>query len=601
MDAELTSPTSPTSLALGVSASISGRRWIWREPEPRISQAIAQRLATPELLGRLLALRGQDADHVQDFLEPTLRALMPDPSRLADMDRAAARLADAVLRGETVAVFGDYDVDGACSGAIMARVLRQLGCTVLSYVPDRMTEGYGPNAAALSTLWDRGATLIVLVDCGTAAAPVLATLEGRADCVVLDHHASQGDLPSVVAVVNPNRPDDTSDLRHLCAAGVAFMAAVALQRELRKRGFFANHPEPDLRGLLDLVALATVCDVMPLRGLNRAFVTLGLKVLAKRERLGLASLLDVAKVYETPSAMSLGWALGPRINAAGRISEADLGLRLLLSDDPLEARSLAATLDSINRTRQTVEADILDSAMDEAERQLAAGHAAVLVAGAQWHVGVVGIVAGRIKERFNRPACVAARMDGMAKGSGRSIPGLDLGAAIIAARAHGLLTHGGGHAMAAGFGLHERDLEAFHAFLDERLAAARDLPSAADLEVEGAVSVPGCTLALAEQLNRLAPFGAGNAEPVLVIPRVRVGFAERIGREGNTLRVFLDGEDGGRLKSVLFRAGDSNLAHKLLSRDGALLHVAGHLRAESWQGRVSLGFTIVDAAIPQPA
>ena len=588
-------------LALGVSASISGRRWTWREPEPRIAQAITQRLAAPELLGRLLALRGQDAEHVQDFLEPTLRALMPDPSCLTDMDRAAARLADAVQRGETVAVFGDYDVDGACSGALMARVLRQLGCEVISYVPDRMTEGYGPNAIALNSLWDRGASLIVLVDCGTAAASVLATLEGRAECVVLDHHASQGDLPRVAAVVNPNRPDDTSDLRHLCAAGVAFMAAVALQRELRRRGFFASHQEPDLRGLLDLVALATVCDVMPLRGLNRAFVTTGLKVLAKRERPGLAALLDAAKVQETPTAMSLGWALGPRINAAGRISDADIGLRLLLTEDPLEARSLAATLDSINRTRQTVEADILFDAMEEAEQQLAAGHAAVLVSGAQWHVGVVGIVAGRIKERFNRPACVAARMDGMAKGSGRSVPGLDLGNAIIAARAHGLLTQGGGHAMAAGFGLHERDLPAFHAFLDERLAAARDLPGAADLEVEGAMPIRGCTLELAEQLNRLAPFGSGNNEPVLVLPRVRAGFAERIGKEGNTVRAFLEGEDGGRLKSVLFRAGDTDLAKALLARDGALMHVAGNLRAESWQGRVSLGFTIIDAAIAEPA
>ena len=601
MDAELTSSGSENTLALGVGNSLSGRRWTWREPEPRLAHAIAQRLNAPDLVGRLLALRGVSLDKVQDFLEPTLRALLPDPSTLTDMDAAAERLADAVQRSETVAVFGDYDVDGACSASLMALVLRELGCTVIPYVPDRMTEGYGPNPSALRTLLAQDATLVVFVDCGTAAAETLKVLDGQADAVVLDHHASQGDLPRVKALVNPNRPDDTSDLRHLCAAGVAFMAAVALNRTLRRRGFFATRTEPDLRRLLDLVALATVCDVMPLRGLNRAFVSVGLKVLARRERLGLSALLDAAQIKETPTAMSLGWGLGPRINAGGRISESDLGVRLLLSTDPAEARNLAATLDSINRTRQTVEADILDAAMFEAHRQIDAGHATVLVFGAQWHPGVVGIVAGRIKERFNRPSCVAALADGMAKGSGRSVPGIDLGAAIIAAKAHGLLTQGGGHTMAAGFTLHERDLSAFHEFLDDRLGHARELPGAADLDVEGAVSITGCSLELAEQIQRLAPFGAGNPEPVLVLPRVRVGFAERIGREGNTLRVFLEGEGSGRLKSVLFRAGESDLAKTLLARDGAALHVAGTLRPESWQGRVSLGFTIVDAAIAQPA
>ncbi len=590
-----------SGIALGVSASLSGRRWLWREAEARTAQAIAQKLSAPEILGRLLALRGQSVETAQDFLEPTLRALMPDPSRFIDMDAAAERLAHAVTHGETVAVFGDYDVDGASSGALTALVLRQLGCTVLPYVPDRMAEGYGPNAPALIGLAARGATLIVCVDCGTAAATVLASVAGQADVIVLDHHASQGDLPRVVAVVNPNRPDDTSGLRFLCAAGVAFMAAVALHRTLRRQGFFATRPEPDLKQLLDLVALATVCDVMPLIGLNRAFVTAGLRVLARRERPGLAALLEAAKVNEMPTAMSLGWALGPRINAAGRISEADLGLRLLLTDDPLEARNLAAQLDSINRTRQTVEADMLDAAMAEAEAQIAGGHATVLVAGAQWHPGVVGIVAGRIKERFNRPACVAGSDSGMAKGSGRSVPGIDLGAAIIAARAHGILLTGGGHAMAAGFGLREDRLADFHAFLDERLQAAALLPGAADLDVEGSVSIAGATLELAEQLSRLAPFGAGNAEPVLVLPRVRANFAERIGKEGNTLRVFLEGEGTGRLKSVLFRAGETPLAKALLARDGAVFHVAGHVRAESWQGRTSLGFNIVDAAIAVPA
>lgn len=587
---------------LGVASSLSGRRWVWREAEERIGQGIAQRLDLPEIVGRLIAARGIDADAAANFLEPTLRALMPDPSTLQDMDAAAARLADAVRRGETVGVFGDYDVDGACSGAVITLLLRRLGCTVLPYVPDRMAEGYGPNAPALAGLVARGATLIVCVDCGTAAADVLATLEGRADVIVLDHHAAQGALPRVAAMVNPNRPDCESGLRMLCAAGVAFMTAVATHRVLRRAGFFAQRSEPDLRELLDLVALATVCDVMPLVGLNRAFVTTGLRVLERRGRPGLAALLDVAKVVGTPNAMSLGWALGPRINAAGRISEADLGLRLLLSEDSLDARSLAATLDSVNRTRQTVEAEMMDIAMAQAKAQIEAGHPSVLVAGAQWHAGVVGIVAGRIKERFNRPACVAAIADGMVKGSGRSVPGIDLGAAVIAARAHGMLTSGGGHAMAAGFGLPESGIAAFHAFLDERLAGAALLPAAADLRIEGTLAVPGCTVELAQQIGRLAPFGPANEEPTLVLSRVRVAHAERIGAEGKTLRVFLEGEGGGaRLKSVMFRAGDGPLATTLLARDGVPLHVAGHLRAEAWNGRVTAGFMIVDAALVHPA
>ncbi len=580
---------------LGGGTSLSGRRWVWRESELLLAQAIAQKLELPEILGRLLAARCKP-ELAADFLDPSLRALMPDPSCMVDMDAAATRLARAVTTCETVGVFGDYDVDGACSGAVMATGLRQLGCRVLTHVPHRMTEGYGPNAPALAGLAAQGASLIVCVDCGTAAADILATLEGHADVIVLDHHASQGAMPRVVAVVNPNRPDCGSGLRMLCAAGVAFMAMVATHRMLRRTGFFANRPEPDLKLMLDLVALATVCDVMPLIGLNRAFVTAGLKVLSKRGRPGLAALLDVARVTEFPTAMSLGWALGPRINAAGRISEADIGLRLLLAEEELEARSLAATLDSINRTRQTVEAKMLDAAMAQAQVQIEAGHPTVVVAGPEWHAGVVGIVAGRIKERFNRPACVAALADGMAKGSGRSVPGVDLGAAIIAARAHGLLTSGGGHAMAAGFALPAHDIEAFHSFLDERLQAAALLPKAADLRVEGAMALSGCSLDLAQQLHRLAPFGPGNEEPMIVLPRTRVTRAERIGAEGNTLRVFLEGEGGARLKSVLFRAGETRLAQALLARDGAMFHVAGHLRAESWNGRVSVGFTIVDAA-----
>ena len=586
-----------TAPVLGVSRSLTGRRWIWREAEERIGLGIAQRLGLPEILGRLLAVRGIDADAAAHYLDPTLRALLPDPSLLMDMDAAAARITEAVRAGETVAVFGDYDVDGACAGALLASLLRELGCVVLPYVPDRLVEGYGPNRAALDSLIARGATLIVCVDCGTAAGEILCALDGAVDVVVLDHHKAEGPPPAVVATVNPNRLDCTSGLRMLCAAAIAFLTAVATVRALRRSGFFAARAEPNLMALLDLVALATVCDVMPLVGLNRALVTQGLRVLARRERPGIAALLEVAQVNGRPTALTLGFALGPRINAAGRISEADLGLRLLLCEDPVEARGLAATLDALNRQRQQVEAGMLETALQAAEAQLAAGHAAVLVSGVQWHPGVVGIVAGRIKERFNRPACVAGIADGIAKGSGRSLPGLDLGAAIIAARQGGILLTGGGHAMAAGFSLAEERLGAFHAFLDDRLSAAAALPSAADLAVEGTLAIPGCTTEMAMHLARLAPFGSGNEEPVLILPRARVVRADRVGREATTIRAFVEGEDGGvRLKAVMFRAREGALANALLGSGQVPLHLAGHLRAEEWNGTTSASFVITDAA-----
>ncbi|MBV9783612.1 MAG: single-stranded-DNA-specific exonuclease RecJ [Acidisphaera sp.] len=585
---------------LGVTSSLTRRRWIRRAGEDRIGLGIAQRLGVPEIVGRLMAGRGIGIDAAADFLGPTLRALLPDPSVLADMDRAAVRLAAAVRSGETVAVFGDYDVDGACSAALIARFLRSLGCPVLSHVPDRMAEGYGPNAPALLSLVARGAGLIVCVDCGTAAAEAFSAIAGRAEIVVLDHHKAEGPPPAVLATVNPNRLDCGSGLRGLCATGVAFLAAVSTVRVLRLQGFFAAGREPDLLGMLDLVALATVCDMMPLTGLNRAFVAQGLKVMARRARPGIAALLAVAqgpdRAEERPTATTLGFGLGPRINAAGRISEADLGLRLLLCDDPEEARALAAALDTVNRERRQVEADMLEPALAAAAEQAAAGHAALLIGGRSWHQGVVGIVAGRIKERFNRPACVAALADGTAKGSGRSVVGHDLGAAVIAARQSGLLLTGGGHAMAAGFSLREGAVDEFHCFLDERLAAAAALPGAADLQVEGSLAVAGATADLAQTLARLGPFGNGNEEPIFVLPHVRVVRAERVGREAATVRAFLEGEGGGRLKAMLFRAREPALAEALLERTGATLHVAGHLRAESWNGGTSSCFVIADAA-----
>lgn len=582
---------------LGVGRSLAGRRWVWRVGEDRVGLGIAQRMGVPEIVGRLLAARGVGIEAACDFLDPTLRVLLPDPSVLTDMDAAADRLARAAMLGETVGVFGDYDVDGACSAALMTTLMRDLGCTVHTHVPDRMTEGYGPNAPALRGLAERGASLIVCVDCGTAAAEALDAVRGVADVIVLDHHKSEGPPPPVLATVNPNRLDDQSGLGALCAAGVTFLTAVATLRALRRHGFFAQRAAPDLLGLLDLVALATVCDMMPLTGVNRALVCQGLKVMGRRARPGIAALLDVAQTRDRPSAFTCGFGLGPRINAAGRISEADLGLRLLLAQDPAEAVALATLLDSVNRQRQEVEASVLEAAFQAAETQAAAGHAAMLICGAGWHPGVVGIVAGRIKERYNRPTCVAGIADAVAKGSGRSVAGIDLGGAVIAARQAGILTTGGGHSMAAGFSLEAARIEAFHAFLNERLAAASALPSAADLAVEGTLAVGGATTELAQHLGRLAPFGTGNEEPMLVLQRARVLRADRVGREANAIRTFVEGEAGGpRLKAMLFRARDGALAEALLGRSGMPLHLAGHLRAEEWNGSVNPGFIISDAA-----
>lgn len=596
-------PEAAPALVLDVDKSAGGRRWIWRsqalsDDGLREGLALAQRADLPDLLGRILAARDIPLERVKAFLEPRLRDWLPDPSCLQDMDKAAARLADAVRAGGRVGLFGDYDVDGACSTALVAVVLRELGCTIETHIPDRQTEGYGPNTAALEGLIAKGADLLVCLDCGTAAAAVLDPVAEQCDIVVIDHHKPDGAMLPRAIVVNPNRLDCSSGHGALCATGVAFLTLVAVMRDLRLTGWFEaqGRAVPDLMRHLDLVALATICDVMPLRGLNRAFVAQGLRVLGRGERLGLATLASVAMVRDTASAMACGFAFGPRINAGGRIAQADLGLKLLLSDDAFEARQLAQTLDEVNRKRQTVESDILEAAMLEAGTQAEAGRAVLFLHGEAWHPGVVGIVAGRIRERFNRPTLVGAMKDGIVKGSARSVPGIDLGAAVIAARQAGLLLTGGGHAMAAGFSLVSAETVRLHDFLDERLAGARALPPSEDLMCDGILPMRGASSAVAGHLARLAPFGAGNDEPMLVIPRVRCVRSERIGKDGNTLRVVLQGEDGGRLRGLVFRAADKAFAPLLEEIGSAPVHVAGHLRAEVWQDRETLTFFISDVA-----
>ncbi|GAB0112484.1 single-stranded-DNA-specific exonuclease RecJ [Acidisoma sp. C75] len=586
---------------MGIETSLTGRRWLWRPGAlgvpAHLGLGLAQRLDLPEIVGRLLAARGIGIEKAAHFLQPTLRALLPDPSTLIDMDKAAARLAAAVTRGESIGIFGDYDVDGACATALMGELLRAFGCAVRTHIPDRTSEGYGPNAAALSALADHGCTLVLCVDCGTAAHEPLGALAGRADVLVLDHHKAEGPPPAILATVNPNRLDCRSGQGSLCATGIAFLTAVALLRHLRRDGFFAaGRAEPDLMRHLDLVALATVCDVMPLTGLNRAFVAQGLRVMARGGRPGIAALLAVAQVRGAPTAMSCGFALGPRINAGGRVADSSLGLRLLLTEDAEEAREIAELLDSVNRQRQQIELGVMEEAMRLAEAQSAAGAPVLLVGGSGWHAGVVGIVAGRLKEKFNRPACVMAIAEGRATGSGRSVPGVDLGAAVLAARQLGLLERGGGHAMAAGFSLPEAGIAAFETFLHERLAMAADLPPAAALLVEGVLTARGATVPVAEHLTRLAPFGQGNDEPLLVVSHARVAKADRIGKDGATIRAILEGEGGGRLKALLFRGKSGPLAEALLDPGRRPLHLAGHLRAEEWNGQVSASFFVQDAA-----
>ncbi|QEO17340.1 single-stranded-DNA-specific exonuclease RecJ [Acetobacter vaccinii] len=604
-----TRPTAPHDAGpqlpavLGVEHSVSGRRWAWRgnaeDPATeRMAGALAQQLGLPHTVGRLLALRGITPEQAAHYLEPRLQSLLPDPSCLTDMDKAAARIATAVQQGETIGVFGDYDVDGACASAILAAVLEELGCRVLTHIPDRMTEGYGPNQPALQALVAQGASLLICVDCGTASADVLNPLAGQADIIVLDHHKSEDALPAIHATVNPNRPDCPSGLGSICAAALAFLAMVATRRSLRDAGWFTpDRPPPDLMRQLDLVALATVCDVMPLHGLNRAFVAQGLKVMARRDRTGLAALMEIASVTKAPDAFSCGFALGPRINAGGRIAEAALGLNLLRCTDRTVARQMAERLDAVNRRRQDVEATILDLAMEQAAAQKEAGRGVILLAGRDWHPGVVGIVAGRIKERFNRPALVGAEQeDGSIKGSGRSVPGLDLGTVIIAARQAGMLKTGGGHAMAAGFSLEAERLEEFHSFLDTRLPQATDLPDTVDLLLDAVVSVSGASAELAQQMGAMAPFGAGNPEPMVALSHATIIRTDRIGRDGNTLRVLLRADNGARLKALLFRAEDSPLTPVLEDSTRPPLHLAGYLRAESWNGRMDATFFIQDIA-----
>jgi single-stranded-DNA-specific exonuclease len=586
---------------LDVTRSVMERPWRDRCAEPALqayAATMVQAYALPELLARVLAGRGIRPDGAEAHLNPRLRDLMPDPDCLVDMEAAVERLARAVRTGECVAIFGDYDVDGAASAALLAAYLRGHGLDVRIHIPDRITEGYGPNVAAVTALHEAGATLLVTVDCGTSGHdPLAAAAALGLDVVVLDHHGAPEHLPPARALVNPNRLDDLSGLGHLCAAGVVFLTLVALNRRLRRDGMAADRL-PDLTQSLDIVALATVADVVPLSGLNRAFVVQGLKVMRGRGRLGLAALLDAASLSEPPEAWHLGYLVGPRINAGGRIGDAGLGARLLTTADAAEATRIAAELDRLNRERQAIEAQAVAAAEAEMDHALSLDpdRPVLVAASADWHPGIVGLIAARLKERFGRPAfAFALRPDGTATGSGRSIPGADLGRAVRGAVEAGLALKGGGHAMAAGVTLPDFDVTRFRAHLGEALAdPVAEARSVEALLLDGTVSAGGVTAEMIRMLQRAGPFGAAAPEPTFVLPRHRIVDAGIVGN--GHVRARLRSRDGQAIGAIAFRSAQGPLGQAILSGIGREVHVAGTLAVDTWRGAERAQLRICDLA-----
>ncbi|WP_296599744.1 single-stranded-DNA-specific exonuclease RecJ [Phenylobacterium sp.] len=586
---------------LGVTRSLSGRRWRQRAFDGDLVRRHQLAHGLSEPLARALASRGVTADACADFLNPTLKALFPDPSSFADMDRAATILVDALESRRRVVVFADYDVDGASSASLIVRWFRAMGLELGIYVPDRINEGYGPSPAAFRRLKDEGAELVVTVDCGAAAHDALACAsEIGLPVVVIDHHLMRpGEIPSVAALVNPNRPDCGSGQGHLAAAGVAFVLLAALNREARRRGF-ASAGEPDIRSWLDLAAMGAVCDVTQLTGFNRALVAQGLKVMSAWSNPGLKALMEVAKGQGPASVFHVGFLLGPRINAGGRVGRSDLGARLLSTDDPAEAAALAAELDALNAERKQVEAEVQEAAVRHIERESNQAEArCLIVAEDDWHPGVIGIVAGRLRERYRKPVIVIGidRPANVGKGSGRSQPGVNLGRAVQAAYEEGLLLAGGGHAMAAGLSVRPDTIPELRAFLCERLAAESEAAAADDaLEIDALVTTRGADRSLWSDFQRLAPFGPGNPEPLFAAADVRIERPTAL--RGGHVRCTLTDSSGGRLKAVAWRVGEMDTGRRLLQEGGAV-HVAGRLKPDDWQGREGVELEIEDVADPR--
>ncbi|WP_226697564.1 single-stranded-DNA-specific exonuclease RecJ [Qipengyuania flava] len=583
------------SHVFGVAASLTGRAWRWRGGNMQLG---AQQQLGDDIVRQLLLSRGVAPDDIERHRVPTLRNFLPDPSRFRDMDVAADRLAQAVIASEKITIYGDYDVDGATSSALLIRLLRDLGIEAGYYIPDRLLEGYGPSGEALVKLGQSGSSLIVTVDCGAMAHEALAMAhDAGVDVIVVDHHKCAAELPRTVALVNPNRLDEEDDAAahgHLAAVGVAFLLAIALVRTLRERGYFADRREPDLLALLDVVALGTVADVAALHGLNRAFVAQGLKVMARRDNIGMAALIDASRLKRSPACSDLGFALGPRINAGGRVGESTLGVRLLTTCDPEEAREIAAQLSTLNEERRAIEAEVQEAA----EAQLASQHnrAVHLVAGEGWHPGVIGIVAGRIKEKTGKPSLVIALDGDTGKGSGRSIAGVDLGAAIIRARDEGLLVAGGGHAMAAGLTVSADRIDALAEWLDSTLEAQVARASASrEMALDLAVAPGGLTPELVESLEAAGPYGVGWPGPRVAVGPVRLVKCDIVGTDH--VRLIAAGDDGKSFKGIAFRAAESDMGQALLHGSrGRRLWLAGRVKIDDWGSRPQAELHLEDAA-----
>lgn len=579
--------------------SISGKQWKLRSEDERTILSLMQKFELPEILARILAGRGITCDTAEDFLQPTLRNLLPDPFHLLDMHKGVERICEAIDKKQKIVIFGDYDVDGATSSALLKNFFAMLGHPVGIYIPDRITEGYGPNSEALRSLRQQGTDLIITVDCGTLS---FEPLEDAAACglevIVVDHHLGSSALPKAVAVINPNRLDETSEYRYLAAVGVSFLLTVAVCKQLRSQGWFTMHKEPDLLSLLDLVALGTVCDVVPLKGINRAFVTQGLKVLASRKNTGLSALTDVAALAEMPNCYHLGFVLGPRINAGGRVGQADLGAKLLSGHDYDAAKTIAMRLDVFNKERKALETLVLEEALQKAAL-LAEDAPFILVSGEGWHPGVIGIVASRLKERYHKPSAVIALENGIGKASARSVTGVDFGSAVVSARSMELLIAGGGHAMAAGFTVEEAKITALYEFLCQRFhPEIEKLKDSQLYKFDSYLSIPAVSVELAHLLEKAGPFGTGNPGPRFVLPSCLLLKTDILAEAH--LRCFVgsaaSGRTGGSLKAMMFNAIGTPLGDALLSAQGKTIHLAGSLRINAWQGNETAEFMIDDVA-----
>ena len=586
----------PIVAAFGVKQSLSGRGWRLVDADQSAVQALTMSANISQSLARLLVARGITMDAAAGFLNPTLKQFLPDPLTLKGMDRAVARACAAIVKGEKIAVFGDYDVDGSASAAILHGFLSSIGQVPRIYIPDRLTEGYGPNATALMKLHAEGASLVLTVDCGAGATAALSAVKDIGlEVVVLDHHAIEI-APPAFAHVNPNQPGDESGLGHLSAAGITFLFVVGLNRALRVDGWYTREGilEPDLFALVDLVGLATICDVVPLTGVNRAFVRAGISRMSKLERPGLAALAEIAKVTPPFTPYHMGFVFGPRINAGGRVGRGALGVDLLTAENSQCAKEFALALDRHNRERQVIEQAILDEAIAKSGRQ--ENLPFVFVADEGWHAGVVGIVAGRLKDRVGRPSFVVGFEGGLGRGSARSIPGIDIGAIVRAARDRRLLVSGGGHAMAAGFTMRPEQTEGFQTFLSEEFSRSSAFVSAVhDLAIEIVVAPSGVGVALIDEIARAGPFGAASPEPLVLVPDVQVKFVDVVGKDHIRLR--LAGGDGTMMDAIAFRVADTALGRGLLAARGRAIHAVGRLRADEWNGQRRVQLQIEDAAL----